>query len=308
MEAHTHDMDTAVKGRLTLAIVFTGIIFFAELIGGYLFNSLALLSDAAHVFMDVFALSMSLFAIYISGLPPTEKRTFGLHRAEVLVSLLNGLTLLLVALFIFYKAYTRFLDPLEVKSVGMLIVAFVGLVVNAVAALWLMGFAKHDLNVKSAFYHVIGDAIASVGVIVAGVIIYFTGWHRVDPIISVFIGMIIIVGSVRLIEESTHILLEGVPRDIDLNDVVECMTSLDGVSGVHSLHVWSICHNIYALGAHVDIEPAHRAKQGEILNTINERLAQKHHIFYTTIQVECSGCETNDVLRNIAHRERKHLR
>jgi cobalt-zinc-cadmium efflux system protein len=307
LEGSAHDFDRSIKGRLTLAVIFTAIIFFAELFGGYIFNSLALLSDAAHVFMDVLALSMSLFAIYISGLPPTEKRTFGLHRVEVLVSFLNGMTLLFVSLFIFYKAYTRFLDPQEVESVGMLAIAVVGLVVNAVVALWLRGHAKHDLNVKSAFFHVIGDAVASAGVIVAGIIIYFTGWYRVDSIISALIGMIIVGGAVRIIEESTHILLEGVPRDIDLNEVLESMKSLEGVTGIHSLHIWSICHNIYALGAHVDIDPAHRANQGEILSTINERLAENYHIFYTTLQVECASCESGDVLRNIAHKERKHL-
>jgi cobalt-zinc-cadmium efflux system protein len=240
-------VDRSVKGRLTLAVVFTAIIFFAELFGGYVFNSLALLSDAAHVFMDVFALGLSLFAIYISGLPPTDKKTFGFHRVEVLVSFLNGVTLLFVSLFIFYKAYTRFMEPQEIESLGMLAVAAVGLLVNLVVALWLSGHAKHDLNVKSAFFHVIGDAVASVGVIAAGVIIYFTGWYRVDSIISVFIGMIIIAGAVRIIEESTHILLEGVPKDIDLNEVVESMKSQKGVTGIHSLHIWSICHNIYAL-------------------------------------------------------------
>jgi cobalt-zinc-cadmium efflux system protein len=307
LEGLAHDVDRSIKGRLTLAVTFTAVIFFVELFGGYIFNSLALLSDAAHVFMDVFALGLSLFAIYIAGLPPTEKRTFGFHRVEVLVAFLNGLTLFFVSLFIFYKAYTRFLDPQEVESVGMLAVAAVGLVVNVVVALWLSTHAKHDLNVKSAFFHVMGDAIASVGVIVAGVIIYFTGWYRVDAIISAFIGMIIIVGAVRIIEESTHILLEGVPRDIDLNEVMKSMKSMEGVAGIHSLHLWSICHNIYALSAHVDIDPAHRAKQGEILSTINERLAENHHIFYTTLQVECASCKSDDVLRSIAHKERKHI-
>jgi cobalt-zinc-cadmium efflux system protein len=146
-----------------------------------------------------------------------------------------------------------------------------------------------------------------VGVIVAGVIIYYTAWYKVDTIISVFIGMIIIAGAVRIIDEATHILLEGVPRDIALNEVLEGMKSTEGVSGIHSLHIWSICHNIYALSAHVDIDPAHGAKQGEILHTINERLADDHHIFYTTLQAECTSCESEDVLRDIAHKERKHL-
>jgi cobalt-zinc-cadmium efflux system protein len=256
--------------------------------------------------MDVLALGLSLFAIYIAALPPSEKRTFGYHRAEVLAAFLNGITLLIVAIFIFYKSYYRFLNPQEVESTGMLAVAAVGLVVNVVVAVWLSGHAGHDLNVKSAYFHVMGDAVASVGVIAAGVIIHFTGWYRVDAIISAVIGVIIVAGAVRIIEESTHILLEGVPRDITLGDVIESMTAIEGVTGVHSLHVWSICHNIYALSAHVDIDTAASGRQGAILEAVNERLAERHHIFYTTLQAECSGCVTNDVLREIAHSHRRH--
>ena len=300
-------LDTLLKGRLALSIALTGLIFIAEVVGGYLTNSLALMSDAAHVFMDVLALSLSLFAIYISGLPPTEKRTYGLHRAEVFVSFINSFTLFLVTLFIFYKAYTRVLDPQPVAGLGMLGVAVVGLVVNLSVAFWLGHFAESDLNIKSAFLHVIGDAAASVGVIIASVIIYYTEWYIIDPLISFAIVGIIFFGVFKILKESSHILLEGVPKDIELNDVVREINATGGVKSVHSLHVWSICHNVYALSAHVDIEPTARWRMGEIFNEINERLAESYHIFYTTLQAECLGCEKDEILGKVAHRDRNHL-
>lgn len=304
---HGADVDTAVKGRLRLSIALTGVIFIAELIGGWLTNSLALMSDAAHVFMDVFALALSLFAIHIAGLPPTEKRTFGLHRAEVFVAFVNSFILVLVTIFIFYKAYGRLMNPQPVESTGMLVVAAIGLVANLVVGVWLHSFAESDLNIKSAFLHVIGDAAASVGVIIGAVIISRTGWLFIDPLISVFIGLIIVLGAVRILRDSGQILLEGVPKDVDLNDVLVDIRSVEGVSNVHSLHIWSICHNVYALSAHVDITPTERWRMGGIFSEINEKLATSYHIFYTTLQAECSGCNNSDVLRKIEHSERNHL-
>ncbi len=301
------ERDRKVKRRLGLAALLTGIIFFVELAGGWLTNSLALISDAVHVFMDVFALMLSWFAIYISALPPTEKRTYGLHRVEVFVSFINGFTLVIISFYIIYKAFFRFINPLEVESVGMFVVAVAGMVVNGVVALWLREHAREDLNVRSAFLHVIGDAAASAGVIGGAVIIYITGLHQVDPVISVLISIVILAGAGRIIMESSHILLEGVPRDIDLREVLENMKSVKGVKGVHSLHIWSICHNTYALSAHVDIESPYRDRHSEILREITERLARKHHIFYTTLQPECAACATNDILRTIEHRERGHV-
>ncbi len=303
---HLHDLDSTLKSRLVLSIALTAIIFITELVGGYLTNSLALMSDAAHVFMDVFALSLSWFAIYISEMPPSETRTWGLHRVEVFVSFINSLVLFVLTLFIFYEAYHRFLSPEPVKSAGMMVVAMVGLVVNLVVALWLRHYAGSDLNVRSAFIHVIGDAAASVGVIIGAIVIYYTGWFTADPLISVLIGMIIIYGAYGIIKESSHILLEGVPKDIDFNKVMEDIKSANGISSVHSLHIWSICHNVYALSAHLDIIPTQRWRMGEIFDEINEKLADNYHIFYTTLQAECSGCDTADVFGRVAHKERNH--
>ncbi|MBI5561315.1 MAG: cation transporter [Deltaproteobacteria bacterium] len=305
---HPHaEADRGLKARLRLSIALTGVILVAELAGGYFTNSLALMSDAAHVFMDVFALSLSLAAMHIAELPPTETRTYGLHRVEVFVSWINSFILILVTAFIFYSAYERFSNPQPVESAGMLVIAAVGLVVNLVVAMWLMSYAEGDLNVKSAYVHVVGDAAASVGVIVGAVVIAYTGWYFVDPLISDLIGAIILVGSFNIMKDASHILMEGVPKDIDFGRVIEDIKASKGVSSVHSLHIWSICHNVYALSAHLDIEPLERWRMGEIFAEVNERLAGTHHIFYTTLQAECSGCDTNDTLRKIAHRERNHL-
>ncbi|MDP2689779.1 MAG: cation diffusion facilitator family transporter [Deltaproteobacteria bacterium] len=304
---HGVDIDARLKGRLKLSIALTAIVFVAELAGGWLTNSLALMSDAAHVFMDVFALSLSWFAIRISEMPPTEKRTYGLHRVEVFVSFINSAVLVLITAYIFYESYQRLADPQPVKSLGMMIVAAVGLAVNLAVALWLRHYAESDLNIKSAFIHVIGDAAASVGVIIGAAVIALTGWYPVDPILSVLICLIILRGAFKIIKESSHILLEGVPKEIDFNEVVGDMLAFKGVASVHSLHIWSICHNVYALSAHLDIEPLERWRMGEIFSEINEKLAQTHHIFYTTLQAECSGCNPGDILRKIAHKERNHL-
>jgi cobalt-zinc-cadmium efflux system protein len=298
---HSH-RDGAVKKRLMLAVKLTAIIFVAELVGGYMTGSLALISDSMHVLMDMVALALSFFAIYISAQPPTETRTYGMHRAEVFVSFLNGASLLIVSVFIMYKAYYRFQNPTEVAGLGMLVIAVIGLIVNIIVAFWLHDFAKDDLNVKSAFLHVIGDLAASVGVIIAAVVISLTGWNAIDPLISVLIGVIILYGSGRIVLEASHILLEGVPRSIDFGDVVEDITSIEGVTGVHSMNIWCICHNINALSTHVDIDKEHFPRHSEILAEINLRLDEKHHISYTTVQIECAKCEdSGSVLRTIEH-------
>ncbi len=299
---HSHDIDDKLKQRLKYAAALTAVIFLVELVGGYMTNSLALMADALHMLMDLVALCLSLFALHISSLPPNEKKTYGYHRAEVFAAFINSASLMVISVFIFYKAYGRLFDPPEVESTGMLIVAVIGLCVNLLVAVWLMSYASRDLNIKSAFLHVIGDAAASVGVIVAAIVIARTGFNMIDPMISFAIGAVILMGSWRIVRESSHILLEGVPKDIDFAQVVEDLKAVEGVDGVHSMHIWSICHNIYALSAHVDATGVGPAVKGRLVNEINDKLAQKYHIFYTTLQVECPGCDEIGALRKIVHR------
>lgn len=301
-----HKADAALKNKLLASAVFTAVIFLAELAGGYVFNSLALMTDAAHVFMDAFALALSWFAINISELPPTEKRTFGLHRVEVFVSFINSFSLFIITLFILYKAYFRIASPEPVEAGGTLVIAAIGLLANVIVAVWLMRYSKADLNVKSAFLHVVGDAAASVGVIAGAAVMRLTGRYWVDPVISVFICAVILYGAYGIMKDSSNILLEGVPENIDLNRVVADIKAVEGIESIHSVHLWSICHNVYALSAHIDIAPAQRRRMGEIFAVVNERLAETHHIFYTTLQAECLGCDAGGMLRTLSHKEHNH--
>ena len=296
--------DEKVSRRFRFSVIITLIIFFAELIGGYISNSLALLSDSAHVFMDVFALGLSWVAIYISTKPSTKWNTYGFHRAEVFASIINGTTLLFISIGIFIEAYHRFINPEPVKSLQMLGIATIGLVVNVIVALKIRDFSHEDLNIKSAYFHVIGDAIASVGVIISGIVMYYTNYYMLDSIMSFIIGAIIVAGSLRILKESGRILLEGVPRGIDVQAVADEMAAVEGVESVHRLHIWSICSNISALSAHVNTLTDDSAGRQRILKEINERLVKKFHICHSTLQFECIECDTSDIIQPIKHQER----
>ena len=188
------------------------------------------------------------------------------------------------------------------KLYEMFIIALVGLLMNLLAARFLHGHAHHDLNVRSAFLHVLGDALASVGVIIGGMIMYFTGWYVLDALVSVGIALIISWGSVRILREAGHILLEGVPAHIDLNKLIAEIRDIEGVNDVHQLHVWSICSHITALSAHIDLHPEYRLRQGEVIGRIEGMLEQDFHITRTTLQGECYNCANNDPLQPLEHR------
>ncbi|HEY6837165.1 MAG TPA: cation diffusion facilitator family transporter [Geobacteraceae bacterium] len=304
MHAELH-LDKSIAGRFTWAIILTAFTLVAEVVGGIWTNSLALLSDAAHVFLDLFALILSLVAIKLASYPASDTRTFGWHRAEVFASFINGASVFLIAVGIFYEAWGRLWQPQEVKSVPMFVIAGIGLVMNLVAAGALHTHSHDDLNVRSAFLHVIGDAAASLGVIVGGVVMYFTNWFIVDAVISVAIGAVIFSGAWRVLRESTHILLEGVPRGMDLNEVTATIREVEGVNDVHHLNLWTICSHILALSAHVDIKPSHKGKQAGVLRVIEDVLMDKYHISHTTLQVECTMCIEAPVLKDLRHRPRR---
>ncbi len=304
MSADNH-LDSSISRGFLFAIVLTSVTLVAELIGGFWTNSLALLSDAAHVFMDLFALVLSLMAIKLANLPASDRRTYGWHRAEIFASLINGATLIVMAFGILFEAWDRFLEPEAVKSKEMFIIATVGLVMNLIAASRLHGHSHDDLNVRSAFLHVLGDAIASVGVIIGGLVMLYTGWYVIDALISAVIALIIGWGSIRIIREAGHILLEGVPANIDVGELVKKMRQVDGVNDVHHLHCWSICSHITSLSAHIDIEPEYRLRQSEIIGEIEEMLDHDYHITHSTLQGECSKCVTGPVIQQLKHRPRR---
>ncbi|WP_298438643.1 cation diffusion facilitator family transporter, partial [Geobacter sp.] len=236
--------------------------------------------------------------------PASDTRTFGWHRTEVFASFINGATVFLMALGIFYEAWGRLFSPQEVKSVPMLVIAAIGLAMNLVAASALHGHSHDDLNVRSAFLHVIGDAAASLGVIIGGAIIYYTNWYLLDAIISIAIGCVIFAGSWRVIRESTHILLEGVPRGMTTQGVADAIVDLEGVNTVHHLNIWTICSHILALSAHVDVRPEYKAQQAEVLRRIEEFLFERYHISHTTLQAECTMCVEAPVIKELRHRPR----
>lgn len=296
-----HDPDQEISARLAFAAGLTFLIFLAELIGGLVTGSLALLSDAAHVFSDVFALFLSWAARRLALRPPSLRRTFGWHRAEVLAAVINGTTLVIIGLGIIREAHDRLVDPPEILVGPMLIVAIGGLLGNAIV---LLRFGKHghsDLNVRAAYLHVLGDLLASVGVVVAAIVIRLTGLQTVDPVLSIMIALAIIYSSVRLLREGLHILLEGVPHGLKLGEVVEALKKLPGVTEVHHLHVWSLCSNLHALSAHLITCPLDDASREKLLAQAGQVMKERFGIAETTFQVETTACDPAQVLYVSAH-------
>lgn len=298
------NVDQSISKRLVFAIILTTITLVAEIAGGLWSNSLALLSDAGHVFLDLFALVLSLGAIKLAAQPPNERHSYGWHRAEVLASLINGLTVFLMAVGILYEGSKRLIAPEEVKTTPMLIIAVLGLIANLMAAKGLHGHAHDDLNVRSAFLHVLGDAAASVGVIAGALLMHFTGWYQTDPIISIAIGLLILVGAGRVLREATHILMEGVPRGLSVEQVAAQIRGIEGVLDVHHLNIWSVCSHILALSAHVEIEPEYDGERSQLLHVIEHKLQHNFHITHTTIQFDCSACNGGPLIKELNHQQR----
>lgn len=298
-------IDQSISRRLIFAITLTAVTLVAEVIGGIWSNSLALLSDAGHVFLDLFALLLSLGAIKLAAQPSSERHSYGLHRAEVLASLINGLTVFVMALGILYEGSRRLIAPEEVKTIPMLAIAVLGLIANLLAARGLHGHARDDLNVRSAFLHVLGDAAASLGVIAGAVLMRYTGWYEVDPVISIAIGLLILTGAGRLLREAVHILMEGVPRGLAVDQVAEQLRGIEGVQDVHHLNLWAVCSHIFALSAHVEIEPDYDGQRSLLLQRIEHELQHRFHITHTTIQFDCSACNGGPLIKELSHTERK---
>lgn len=286
MERHTETR------RLKWALAISSLYFFAELIAGFLTNSLALLSDAGHMLSDVGAMTLSLFAFRMARRPATHQSTYGFHRVEILAALFNGLTLWLIVGMIFAAAYGRFFHPPAVESFGMMVVAIVGLVVNLTAAAILHGGHRHNLNLRGAFLHVVSDAVGSVGAIVAGVVMVTTGWYLADPLIGIFIGVLILFSSWSLVKESLSVLMQAVPKGIRLEEVRQTIEAVHGVSKVHDLHIWAVTSDIFTLSAHAVVENG--GDFHEVLNGIEDTLRERYKIEHTTIQLETESREEKE--------------
>ena len=300
MRAHNRSTDnhqetTSSYRRLKITLVIVLVIMAAEIIGGIFSNSLALLSDAGHMLVDALALGLSLFAMRVARRPPTATKTFGYHRVEILAALANGTILVLLSAFIFYGAYRRFLEPPAVNTPLMLTIAIVGLFANVGGVLLLNRASRRSLNIRAAYWHIIGDTIASVGVITAGIIISLTGYYVADAIASVVIAMIILWGAVRIVGESADVLLEAVPKHIETSEVIDFIRNIPGVNEVHDIHIWTITSNIYALSAHLVIDDQMVSKSLDIVKTVRQGLARRYNISHTTLQPECESCPTGIV-------------
>lgn len=277
---HTH----APAGRMRTAFFLTLLIFAVEVAGGILSHSLALLSDAGHVLTDIAALGLAWYALRQAEKPSDQGMTFGYYRSGILAALANAVTLILVTLWILWEAYHRFLHPEHVAPGWMFVSAGVGLVVNLYMGLGMHG--DHDLNVKSAVLHMLGDAAASAGVIVGGVIMLLTHWYLVDPILSVLIAVLIAFGATRIVRQTIGILMEGTPKDIDFRAVVASIKSTDGVVDVHDVHIWSITSGVNALSCHIVVSGEMTVRESQcVLRETEERLVRMG-IGHVTIQTE----------------------
>lgn len=307
IHGHDHDHDHgdvfhshAPIGKMKLAFFLTLIILVVELVGGFISHSLALLSDAGHVLTDIAAIGLSWFAMHQSQKPASEKFTYGYHRSGILAAFINAMTLIVVAVVILFEAIDRFRNPQPVGSTWMFISASVGLCMNLYLGL---GLSKEDnINVKSAVLHMIGDAVASAGVILGGIIILFTGWYSIDPILSVLIGFLIAFGAWKIVKQTVGILMEGTPRGISLEEVIEKICSVKGVLNVHDLHVWSITRGKNALSCHVVLSNLVNFQESQFILREIEHKLQHQGIGHATIQLEneehphdeSAICSTND--------------
>jgi len=276
--------------KLLLILAFNLTLMVLEIAGGIISNSLALLSDAGHMLTDSLAIFLSYLAIHWSRRPADHRKTFGYHRAEILVALANGVTLLLIAVYIFYEAVLRFFNPQEIKTGILLAIATIGLAGNLFGLFILKGESHENLNVRSAFFHILADTLSSVGVIVGGVIIWFTGWYLVDSLIGVLIGGIVLRGAVDLVMESGEVLLEATPRDIDIAQLRQEVGKIPGVEDLHDIHIWTIGSGMRALSAHVLTDNITTRESQEIACLIRAVLGEKYNITHTTLEMECETC------------------
>lgn len=283
---HPHEHRVVEKKRLKIVTLLTGSMMAVEVIGGIITNSLALLSDAFHMLTHFGALLISLLAIVIATRFKSEDKTFGYWRAEILTALFNGITLIPIVGYILYASYQRFLSPQEIKGIPMLIIAFTGLFVNLFSAVTLWGVGREDINIRSAFLHMIGDTISSMAVIGAGILIYLTGWLIIDPIASLVISIMILGWSIDLIYESVHILLESVPRGIKVGEVATTIKDIDHVKDVHDIHIWQITSGMYSMTCHVVLDEMPFSNAQGILHRIHRLLAERFHITHANIQLE----------------------
>jgi cobalt-zinc-cadmium efflux system protein len=285
---HSHSPAGKNKQRLAIVLALTSTYLLAELIGGLMTQSLALLADAGHMLTDVAGLALALMAIRFAERPATPERTYGYYRIEILAALTNGVVLIGIAFYILYEAYERFRNPPIVQSGLMLAIAAIGLLVNGLGIYLLHAASEESLNMKAAYFEVFYDLLASVGVIGAGVIMLTTGWYYADPLISAGIGLFILPRTWLLIRDAVGVLLEGTPTDVNLAALREKIQGVPGVADVHDLHVWSLTSGVNAMSVHTVL--ADHALHDQVLAAVRQKVTSEFKIMHATVQVECEGC------------------
>ena len=298
--SHAHHGAAGVsRNKLAAAVLLTLAFVVAEALAGYFAHSLALLSDAGHNFADAAALAFSWYAVWIAKKPAHQKMTYGYHRVGILAALVNATSLVVIALFIFIEAINRLNHPQPVHGWLMIVVATIAIAVNALIGFWMHAGAKHDLNVRSASVHMIGDAISAFGVVVAGIILVLTGWQIADPIVSFLIAALILFSSWGVLKESVGVLLEGTPAGMDMIAVEQCIGKVPGVLNVHDLHVWTVGPGAIACSCHILVAEQSIREGQQILKAVVAALQQNHGINHTTVQVEVEGHESNELYCSI---------
>lgn len=278
--AHHH----AGSGRtLTWALLITVVFAAVEALGGWLSGSLALLGDAGHMITDATALGLALLATWIAQRPPSPRHSYGLGRAEVIAAMVNGMFMLGIVGFIVVTAIQRLQSPQDVAGGTVMVIAAIGLVVNVSVAI-ILSRGHRTLNIRAALLHVIGDLLGSVAALIAGAVIYFTGWTPIDPILSLFICVLILISSINLLRDALHVIMEGVPPELDLEDVGQSMAGVDGVHSVHDLHIWTLSSGMIMLTAHVVITDMRHWEH--TLNALHTLLRERFDITHATLQPE----------------------
>ncbi len=293
-KGHSHSAAGANKKRLALVFGLTLAYLIAEVVGGLVTGSLALLADAGHMLTDVAGLGLALLAIKFAERPATPERTYGYYRGEILAALTNAVLLIGISIYILFEAYERFRNPPAIESKGMLVVASIGLVINIVGMVILRKGSPESLNMKGAYFEVVSDMLTSIGVLVAGVVMLTTGWYYADPIISAGIGLFILPRTWMLLREAVGILLEGTPSNVNLTAVREAAGAVPGVTEVHDLHVWTLTSGVNAMSAHVVIADASRHDQ--TLSALHDVITKTFPIAHVTVQIERAGwreCEAH---------------
>lgn len=290
--AHTQTIGGQHRRALIVTLVLTSCYLVAEIVGGLLTGSLALLADAGHMLTDVGGLGLALFAIWFAGRPATPEHTYGYYRAEILAALANAVVLLGISIYILFEAYERFRNPPEIASGWMLLVAAVGLAVNLAGIVILRKSSSESLNLRGAYFEVLSDMLSSVGVIGAAAVMWLTGWRYADPLVSAAIGLFIVPRTWTLLRQATSILLEGTPSGISLTEVRTKLAKVPGVAGVHDLHVWSLTSGVNALSAHVVASAG--VDRGVLLRALHTCARDSFGIAHATVQIEAPGWERDE--------------